>query len=189
MNLRVNASRKAAWLTLGFFLRVAGAIAVLAWLLFGRESAVVKLIVIVAAGLFLLAIYRVVAFIERRQIRKEIAEMLCPVSAVRPPRWNYRDTQIQVLRGQAVRALMAEHTKTARNVELKLVGQGYDRRKVRQAIDISRFEQHMHRYETIFQFALRQLSDEYKVAPASKEVSARKEPPLEPAKRAHAAGR
>lgn len=189
MNLRVNARRKATWLALGLFLQFAGAIALLAWLLLASESLSGKALVIAAGICFLLALHRVVATMERRRIQEEIAGMLCTVSAVRTPRWNHRTAgTTTVLRGPAIRALMVEHTQIAQNVESALTRLGYDRRRVHRLIEIGRFEQRMHSYETLFQFGLRQLSNEYKAARGIQAQAAHHELPREPAHRAHTAG-
>jgi hypothetical protein len=144
------------------FLQMVGGIALVAWLLFAKDRVSVKILPIAAVGVLFVVLYRILAARERRLVRKKIAERICTVSFVRPPRWNNRPVEEYVLRGPAVRALMAEHNQIALDAESALIRLGYRRRETRQAIEAGREEHGMHTYESLYQFALERLSGDYK---------------------------
>lgn len=149
-----------AWTSARLFLQMTGAIALLTWLLFSGVRIWVKVLAFPGAMLLLAALYLLVKEIERKRVRKEIAEMLCEVGFVRPPRWNNRSVDNYKLRGPAIKALIAEHNRVARNVEFELLRLGYRKKDTRKAIEIGRYEHRLHTYESLFEFASRKLSGE-----------------------------
>jgi hypothetical protein len=98
---------------------------------------------------------------ERRRVRKEIAERICTVSFVRAPRWNNRPIEKYTLRGPAVKALKARHNQTVQDVESALISSGYRRKDTRKAIETGRYGHGIHGYEALLQFALKELSGEH----------------------------
>lgn len=182
-------NRKTTWFATRLFLQFAGAMFLLAWVLFAGQNVVVKFLAAVATGFLFAVLYRILAALERRRVRKEIAERVCAVSFVRPPRWNNRAIEEYSLRGPAVRALMAEHNQTARNVELALRGLGYARKETRRAIKAGRYEHGMCSYEALLQFALKELSGEHEKIYRIGDVPAVQAEPANRAQQARAAGR
>jgi hypothetical protein len=154
-------SRKTTWMTVRLFLQIAGGAALLAWLLFAPYALSARILSAFAVGLFLAALYPLLAALERRRIRRDIAEKICNASFVRTPRWNDRPVEEYALRGPAVKALMAEHNRIARDLESLVVARGYRRRDTRKAIAIGRYELGMYSYEALLGFVLKNLSAEY----------------------------
>jgi hypothetical protein len=154
-------NRKTTWTTTRLLLQIVGGIALVAWFLLTTDRTWIKLLSAIVAGLSLVALYGILATIERRRALKNIAERVCNVSVIRPPRWDHRPVKEYVLRRPAVKALTAEHNQIARKAESELVGLGYGRREARKAIEIGRCEHGMYKYEALFQFALRKLSSDH----------------------------
>jgi hypothetical protein len=107
-------NRRASRMAMRLFLQIVCGIGLLAWLLQAREYVLIKILAAMAAGLLLVGLYGILIAMERRRVRKEIAERICAVSFVRAPRWNNRPIEKYTLRGPAVKALMARHNQTVR---------------------------------------------------------------------------
>jgi hypothetical protein len=179
--------RKAGWFAGQLLLESLGGIALLAWLLFAHRPPWIKFLSVIGTGLFLTVLYRLLTALERRSARKTLAERICDVPYVRPPRWNGAPMENQVLRGPAIKALMAEHKRIARDVEATILTLGYRRKDVQRAIAIGRYEQGMHRYEQLFEFALKKLSSR-QLPGQTPEVPPPEIEPPKPRRRAHGAG-
>jgi hypothetical protein len=156
--MRRSMGRKTARMTTRVFLEAIGAIAILGWLVFAEKDPWSKVLLAAAGGLLLAALYLSLGALERRRLRKELAEKLCNVSVVRPPRWNNRPVEEYVLRGPAVKALMAEHSRVAWNAESAVRQLGYPRKDAHKAIETGRYEYGMHTYQDLFEFAVGKLS-------------------------------
>jgi hypothetical protein len=176
------------WMAMPLFLQIVGGVALLTWLLFSENDLRVKILATVAAGLLLVALYSILAALKQRQIRKEIAEKICAVSFVRPPRWNNRPVEEYALRGPAVKALMAKHDQIARDVESAIRTLGYSRKETRKAIAIGRYEHGMYTYEGLFDFAHRKLITEGKKIPQVREAATLEGKEPKSKGRAHNAG-
>jgi hypothetical protein len=150
--------RKTARMTTRVFLEAIGAITILGWLVFAEKDPWRKILLAVAGGLLLAALYLGLGALERRRLRKELAEKLCNVSVIRPPRWNNRPVEDYVLRGPAVKALMAEHNRVARNAESAVRQLGYRWNDVHKVIESGRYEYALHTYDALFEFAVGKLS-------------------------------
>jgi hypothetical protein len=182
-------NRRAARMTMRLFLQIVGGIALLAWLLQARENVLIKRLAAMAAALLLVGLYGILIAMERRRLRREIAERICTVSFVRAPRWNNRPIEKYTLRGPAVKALMARHNQTVRDVESALLRSGYRRKDTRKAIETGRYEHGMHSYEALLQFALKELSGEHTNTYRIGDVPAVEGEATKPAPKARAAGR
>jgi hypothetical protein len=152
--MRSSMGRRTARMTTRVFLEAIGGIAILGWLVFAEKDPWSKILFAVAGGLLLVALYLSLGALERRRLRKELAEKVCNVSVVGPPRWNNRPVEEYVLRGPAVKALMAEHNRVARDAESAVRQLGYRRKDAHKAIETGRYEYGLYTYQHLFEFAV-----------------------------------
>jgi hypothetical protein len=116
---------------------------------------------IIAAGLSLVALYGILATIKRRRALKRIAERVCNVSVIRPPRWNNRPVKEYVLRGPALNALTAEHNLIARQAESELIRLGLRPKGNSQGNRDRSLRTPHAQVRSALQFALRKLSNDH----------------------------
>jgi hypothetical protein len=153
---------KRKWTTIRLFLQIAGAVGLLTWLLFAPYALSERALSALAVGLLLGLLYRrLVAAHERKQIRRETAEKICNACLAGPPGSDDSPVPEHAPSSPAVKALMAEHDRIARDLELMVVARGYRRRDIRKAIAIGRYEHGMYSYEALMNFVLGKLSSEY----------------------------